>query len=90
VRALAKRPTCCDRQVREDDFRVNSAQSAVTSSLVGLHVADVLRLDPDPLKFDKIFAVRVGLFHRQPNLIDTLLKKRCTPRGNVLVVYDEP
>ena len=31
-------------------------------------IADVLRFDPGARRFDKIFAIRVGLFHRESQL----------------------
>nr|WP_298725529.1 class I SAM-dependent methyltransferase [uncultured Steroidobacter sp.] len=54
------------------------------------HVADVLKFDPGRRKFDKIFAVRVGLFHRDPSLARQLLEPWLAPRGKIVLVYDEP
>lgn len=62
----------------------------IESGRAEFHVADVLDFDPGSGKFDKIFAVRIGLFHRDPTLATTLLGRWLAPRGRLLVVYDEP
>jgi hypothetical protein len=54
------------------------------------HVADVVDFDPGRRKFDKIFAVRVGLFHRDPALAHRILEPWLAPRGKIVLVYDEP
>ena len=41
-------------------------------------------------RFDKIFAVRVGLFARQPQRAHSIVERWLAPGGTVLVVFDPP
>ena len=41
-------------------------------------------------RFDKIFAVRVGLFHREPARAHALVKPWLAPGGSVTTVFDPP
>jgi ubiquinone/menaquinone biosynthesis C-methylase UbiE len=41
-------------------------------------------------RFDKIFAVRVGLFHREPERARGLLEPWLAPGGEVFAFFDEP
>jgi cyclopropane fatty-acyl-phospholipid synthase-like methyltransferase len=52
--------------------------------------ADLLDFDPGKRKFDKIFAVRVGLFHREATMARGVIEKWLAPRGKIFIVYDEP
>jgi ubiquinone/menaquinone biosynthesis C-methylase UbiE len=45
-------------------------------------------LDLGDRRFDKIFAVRVGLFHREPERAHRLAERWLAPGGTVLTVYD--
>lgn len=65
-------------------------QEHVTAGRAEFHAADVLEFDPGRRRFDKIFAVRVGLFHRDPALARRLLEPWLAPRGKIVLVYDEP
>lgn len=62
----------------------------IESGRARFHVADVLELDPGPARFDKILAVRVGLFHREPARARRLVEPWLAPGGKLFVVYDEP
>lgn len=62
----------------------------VDAGTAEFHVADVLTFDPGRRKFDKIFAVRVGLFHRDPALANRILRPWLRPGGQIVLVYDEP
>jgi cyclopropane fatty-acyl-phospholipid synthase-like methyltransferase len=65
-------------------------QEHVDAGRLELHVADVMKFDPGRRKFDKILAVRVGLFHRDGAIARALVEKWLAPRGTLTVVYDEP
>jgi ubiquinone/menaquinone biosynthesis C-methylase UbiE len=41
-------------------------------------------------RFDKIFAVRVGLFHREPERARSLVERWLAPGGEVFAFYDAP
>jgi hypothetical protein len=41
-------------------------------------------------RFDRIFAVRVGLFHREPARARALAERWLAPGGRLLSEYDAP
>jgi ubiquinone/menaquinone biosynthesis C-methylase UbiE len=47
-------------------------------------------LDLGERRFDKVFAVRVGLFHREPERARALVERYLAPGGRILVEYDPP
>jgi len=51
-------------------------------------VADLEGLDLGERRFDKVFAVRVGLFHRDPDRAHAIVEKWLAPGGAVLSFYD--
>ena len=53
-------------------------------------VADLENLDLGDRRFDKIFAVRVGLFHREPERARGIVEKWLAPGGVVFVFLDPP
>jgi ubiquinone/menaquinone biosynthesis C-methylase UbiE len=53
-------------------------------------VADLEDLDLGERRFDKIFAVRVALFHREPERARGLVERWLAPGGAVSVFYDAP
>lgn len=52
--------------------------------------ANFEELDLGARRFDKIFAVRVRLFHSDPDRARALAKKWLAPDGRLVSVYDEP
>lgn len=62
----------------------------VATGRAEFHVADFVNFDPGDRKFDKIFAIRVGLFHREAELAHGIVEKWLAPRGKIVVVYDQP
>jgi ubiquinone/menaquinone biosynthesis C-methylase UbiE len=53
-------------------------------------VATLEELDLGDRRFDKIFAVRVGLFHRDPESARRMAERWLAPGGTLLAVFDEP
>lgn len=53
-------------------------------------VAELETFDPGERRFDKIFAARVGLFHREPERSRRLAESWLAPGGRVFVFYDQP
>jgi ubiquinone/menaquinone biosynthesis C-methylase UbiE len=47
-------------------------------------------LDLGERRFDKVFAVRVGLFHREPERARALVEPYLTPGGQISSVFDPP
>jgi ubiquinone/menaquinone biosynthesis C-methylase UbiE len=53
-------------------------------------VAKLEELDLGERRFDKIFAVRVGLFHRDPERARSIVERWLAPGGTILAVFDAP
>ncbi len=53
-------------------------------------VAALEDLDLGDRRFNKIFAVRVGLFHRDPERARRMAERWLAPGGTLLAVFDEP
>jgi ubiquinone/menaquinone biosynthesis C-methylase UbiE len=53
-------------------------------------VAALEDLDLGDRRFDKIFAVRVGLFHRDPESARRMAERWLAPGGTLLAAFDEP
>jgi ubiquinone/menaquinone biosynthesis C-methylase UbiE len=53
-------------------------------------VASLEDADLDDRRFDVIFAVRVGLFHREPERARALVEPWLTPGGRVRAFFDPP
>ena len=53
-------------------------------------VATLEDLDLEDRRFEKIFAVRVGLFHRDPARARSLVEPWLAPGGTVLAFFDSP
>ena len=53
-------------------------------------VAALEELELGQRRFDKIFAVRVGLFHREPERAHELAEKWLAPGGAVSAFFDSP
>ena len=51
-------------------------------------VADLEQLELGERRFDKVFAVRVGLFHREPERARALVEPYLAPGGLVVSSYD--
>jgi hypothetical protein len=62
----------------------------VVAGIAEFLVADVMEWDPRPRKFTKILAVRVGVFHRNPEAVERRVRHWLAPRGKIFAVYDEP
>jgi cyclopropane fatty-acyl-phospholipid synthase-like methyltransferase len=53
-------------------------------------VASLEDADLGERRFDTIFAVRVGLFHREPARARALAARWLAPDGRIVAVFDEP
>ncbi len=53
-------------------------------------VARLEALDLGDRRFDVVFAVRVGLFHREPERARALVEARLKPNGRVHAFFDPP
>lgn len=53
-------------------------------------VAHLEDLDLGDRLFDKVFAVRVGLFHREPERARGMVERWLAPGGELFVFFDQP
>jgi ubiquinone/menaquinone biosynthesis C-methylase UbiE len=53
-------------------------------------VADIEQLDLGDRRFERIFAVRVGLFHRDPERAHRIVERWLAPGGAVRAFFDSP
>lgn len=79
-----------DRSKKMITAAVRRNKEHIESGKAEFQVADVLKFDPGARRFDKILAVRVGLFHREAALARSIVEKWLAPRGKLVIVYDEP
>ena len=68
--------------------RRNAAQ--VAAGKAEFLVRDLEDLDLGSRQFDLVFAVRVGLFHREPQRARALVEPWLAPGGRVEAFYDSP
>ena len=81
--------TAVDRSAKmiQAATRRNAAHEADRAEFL---VAALEDLDLGDRRFDKIFAVRVGLFHRDPGQARGIVERWLAPGGEVFVFYDLP
>jgi ubiquinone/menaquinone biosynthesis C-methylase UbiE len=53
-------------------------------------VASLEELELGERRFDKVFAIRVGLFHRDPQRAHALAQRWLAPGGEVFAFFDPP
>lgn len=81
-----------DRSKKMIDAAIRRNRKYVEAASAEFHLADVLNFDPGPRRFDKILAVRVGLFHRDAAAAKARshIQKWLKRGGKMFLVYDEP
>ena len=62
----------------------------VEAGLAEFLVMTLEELDLGERRFDKVFAVRVRLFHREPARARELAERWLAPGGTLLAAFDEP
>jgi ubiquinone/menaquinone biosynthesis C-methylase UbiE len=84
------RLTAIDRSPKMIEAAARRNAEHVEAGRAEFLVATLEELDLGERRFDKIFAVRVGLFHREPGLAHALATKWLARGGEVLAVFDDP
>jgi ubiquinone/menaquinone biosynthesis C-methylase UbiE len=84
------RLTAIDRSAKMIDAAQRRNAAHVEAGTAEFLVAELEQLDLGERRFDKAFAVRVGLFHREPDRARALVKPWLVPGGTVLAFFDEP
>lgn len=62
----------------------------ITAGVAEFRVAELERLDLGDRAFDVVLAVRVGLFHRQPERARALIAPHLAPGARTRIVFDPP
>ena len=62
----------------------------VKAGLAEFHAVDLEQYDPKGQRFDAILALRIGLFHREPEKAQALVQRWLRPGGRLVAEYDKP
>ena len=82
--------TAIDRSPKMIAAAASRNRSFVDAGRAEFIVAEMERFDPGERRFDVIFAVRVGLFHREPDRARGLAEPWLAPSGRLLSFFDPP
>jgi ubiquinone/menaquinone biosynthesis C-methylase UbiE len=82
------RLTAIDRSPRMVEAAARRNAAYVEAGTAEFLVGELEELDLGDRRFDRIFAVRVGLFHREPERARQLAERWLAPGGTLLSVYD--
>lgn len=84
------RLTAIDRSEKMIEAAAKRNAKFVEAGKAEFLTCDLEDFDPGEQRFDKVFAVRVGLFHREPDLAHSLAGKCLAPGGEVFAFFDPP
>jgi len=84
------RLTAIDRSAKMIEAAARRNAAYVDAGKAEFLVADIENADLGDRRFDVVFSVRVGLFHREPELAHALVAPRLAPGGRVRAFYDSP
>lgn len=84
------RLTAVDRSAKMIEAAKRRNTAYVEAGTAEFLVANLEDLDLGERRFDKVFAVRVGLFHRDPERAHRLVEPWLAPGGTVRAFFDEP
>ena len=84
------RLTAIDRSQKMIDAAARRNGAYVDAGLAEFIVARLEELDLGERRFDTIFAVRVGLFHREPERARALVEPYLAAGGKIVSVFDPP
>jgi ubiquinone/menaquinone biosynthesis C-methylase UbiE len=82
--------TAIDRSVKMIEAAARRNAAYVEAGKADFIVATLADLDLDDRRFDKILAVRIGLFHRDPDRARRLAERWLAPGGTLTAVFDPP
>ena len=82
--------TAIDRSVRMVEAATRRNASYVASGRAEFLIASLEDVNLGDRRFDLVFAVRVGLFHREPGRARALLEPWLAPGARVMSFFDVP
>ena len=89
-RLAVGRLTAVDRSPKMIEAAERRNAEHVAAGKAEFLVAELEDLNLGERRFDKIFAVRVGVFHREPGRAHALVEPWLAPGGTVTTVFDPP
>ncbi len=84
------RLTAIDRSPKMIEAAARRNQAYIEAATAEFLVGALEELDFGDRRFDKVFAVRVGLFHREPDRARGLAERWLAPGGRVYTFFDVP
>jgi ubiquinone/menaquinone biosynthesis C-methylase UbiE len=84
------RLTAIDRSPKMIEAASRRNAAFVAAGKAEFLVADLEDVSLGERRFDLVFAVRVGLFHQEPERARALVEPWLAPSGRVLAFYDTP
>jgi ubiquinone/menaquinone biosynthesis C-methylase UbiE len=84
------RLTAVDRSAKMIEAAARRNAAFVEAGTAEFLVAELEEMDLGDRRFDTIFAVRVGLFHREPERARALAERWLAPGGRLHAVFDPP
>jgi ubiquinone/menaquinone biosynthesis C-methylase UbiE len=84
------RLTAVDRSPKMIEAAARRNAAFVKAGTAEFLVAELEHMDLGDRRFDTIFAVRVGLFHREPERAWALAERWLAPGGRLHTVFDPP
>ena len=82
--------TAVDRSAKMIQAATRRNATYIKAGRAEFLVATLEDLDLGDRRFDKIFAVRVGLFHRDPERARSIVERWLAPDGGIFVFFDPP
>ena len=82
--------TAIDRSAKMIEAATRRNASHIEAGNAEFIACDLEGFDPEDCRFDKVFAVRVGLFHREPERARSIAERWLAPGGELFVFFDEP
>ena len=82
--------TAIDRSAKMIEAATRRNASHLEAGKAEFIACDLEGFDPEDRRFDKVFAVRVGLFHREPEHARSIAERWLAPGGELFVFFDEP
>jgi ubiquinone/menaquinone biosynthesis C-methylase UbiE len=82
--------TAIDRSARMIHAATRRNAEHVVTGRAEFLVGAIEDIDLGDRRFDKVFAARVGLFHREPERAHALASRWLAPGGRIYAFYDEP
>ena len=84
------RLTAVDRSAKMIEAATKRNAAYVEAGKAEFLVAKLEELELGDRRFDKVFAVRVGLFHREPERAHGFVEPWLAPGGKVITFFDPP